>query len=265
MAMPRNSRALVILLAVLSTACASEDYAYFPTENATASLRGSPAADYAIPPAAPAGDVRIASYGIAALQSSDGSSEIKALHLRLSIADNSASPWTLDTRDQRVDLDGRGASAPAFASADQPGTPPPIVTVAPGGRRTVDLFFALPKDLWNAESLPAFDAIWRVSTGTQVVVERTPFERIALEEPAYGYDYAYDYPGPFWPYGYWYYDPAFVGGWGVVVRGPYWGHPYFHGWRHPYFWRGGVYRGGFHGGYHGGGFRGAGPHFGGHR
>jgi hypothetical protein len=267
--MPSKSLLGASVLAVFAAACVSEEYAYVPTENATVSLGGSPAARYAIPPGAPTGDVRIASYGIAKLESSDGSSELEALHLRLSIADNGARPWTLDTRDQRVDLDGRGSSAPAFASADHAGTPPPMVTVAPGGKRTVDLFFPLPRDLWNAESLPAFDAIWRVTTDTQVVAERTPFERVALEEPPYDEYAYYDYPGPFWPYGAWYYDPAFVGGWGVVVGGPYWGHPHFRGWGHPYFRRGGVYRGGFrggfHGGFHGGGFRGGGPHGGGHR
>jgi hypothetical protein len=235
------------LLAALFTvaACSSTEYAYVPAQNATATMGGEAAAAYSIPPNAPAGDVRIATYGVAELAPQNGDARhLDAIHLHLSVADNSDHPWSLDTRDQRLDLEGRGMSAPAFATADRSGQAPPLVTVAPGGKREVDLFFPIPGDMDGVSDLPAFDAIWRVNTGNQVVVERTPFERIALEAaPAYPPDY---YAVDAWPY---WYDPYYLG-WGVVPPAYWGGRPFYvHHWGHPHFWHGG---GGFHGGFHGG-------------
>jgi hypothetical protein len=168
------------------------------------------------------------------------------------LADNGATPWTFDTREQRVELDGRDVLAPAFASANA-GTPPPVVSVDRNGKRVVDLFFLLPADLQHADAIPEFDAMWRVTAGAGVIAERTPFERLAIE-PDYGayddWDYGGDYywGGPYWinpdfpyagvPFGYF--------GGGVAIH------------RSARFWHGGG-RGGLRGvGFHGGGGHGGG-------
>jgi hypothetical protein len=253
---------LTLLPALIATGCAAE-YAYVPTVNATSRIEGRVAADYPIPPAAPLGDLRVASYGVTEVASNDESRDaMSALHLRAVIENRSSAEWTFDTREQRVDLSGRGALVPAFASANG-GTPPPVVTIDPSGMRVVDLFFLLPQDLQGADELPAFDALSQVGTSAGLVSERTPFERLQVEPDGGGYD-DWDYgAGYYWGGPYWF-NPAF----------PYIGYPYgFFGGggiyihRSPRFWyggHGGFHRGGFRGGggFHGGGFHGG--HGGGH-
>jgi len=250
------SRVLRIVPLLVATGCAPQ-YAYVPTTNATATVQGRVAAEYPIPPSAPQGDVRIASYGMTEVTPQSAPGEVlRALHLRLVLADNGASPWTFDTREQRIELVGGGVVAPAFASANE-GVPPPVVTVARNGKRIVDLFFLLPADLQHAEAIPEFDALWRVDTGAGIVAERTPFDRLAVEPDYGGYD-AWDYGGEYyWGGPYWMnpdfasfgYSGGYLGG-GVSIN------------RSPHFSHGGGGRGG---GFHGGGFRGGGGHGGGHR
>lgn len=210
MRMPRLLSLASLLLAI---GCASE-YAYFPTTNATATIQGLVAAEYPIPPDAPQGDVRIASYGIAEVSPARNPHQtLRALHLRVVVANDSATPWTFDVREQGLDVAGRGLLAPAFSSASAGGQPP-LVTIDPKGKRVVDLFFVLPPDLQRASAIPEFDALWRVSTASGPIAQRTPFERL-LVEPA-------DY------YGYWDYGPGYY--WG----GPYWVNPAFAFGGYPY-------------------------------
>lgn len=99
-------------------ACSPVEYAYVPTTNAVATIHGRVAADYPIPPAAPQGDLRIASYGLTDVSPKGAPNQIqRALHLRVVLADNGATPWTFDTREQRVELQDHELMAPAFATA----------------------------------------------------------------------------------------------------------------------------------------------------
>jgi hypothetical protein len=70
-----------------------------------------------------------------------------------------------------------GRSRAAFVNADVAKLP--VVTIPPGERRAVDLFFPLPESLEEPEDLPAFDVIWRVRADRRTVARRTPFERLA--------------------------------------------------------------------------------------
>jgi hypothetical protein len=217
--------ALALSMSAALAACESQ-YSYVPTTSATAIVAGRVAADYAVPRDAPRGNVRVASYGIVEVTASSAPDEyLHALQLRLIIANHSDRPWTFDTRDQRLELEGRSMSGPAFVSANL-GSPPPLITIAPGGTRVVDLFFPLPTDLQDASEVPTFDALWRVDTGTVLASERTPFERLQVEPDAdYGpYDYGVnDYWGPPYWYNPLYPQYAFVGG--VVLSHHYIGHP----------------------------------------
>ncbi len=194
------SRSSMLALLALATACATE-YAYVPPAGIEEPMANRIAAEYAIPPEAPRGELQVASYGIVHVASQAAPDKyLHALHLRVILRNDGDQTWTLDTREQRVELDGRGQSAPAFASAN-PGAPPPLVTIPPSARRVVDLFFPLPADLQEASELPAFDAIWRVDVGAQPVIERTPFERLQSEPADYeAYDYGDEYywGGPYW-------------------------------------------------------------------
>ena len=207
-ARPLRLLGLVPMLAPLVASACAPQYAYVPTTNATVAAQGRITAEYAIPAGSPEGNVQIASYGTTDVTPQSAPKEkLRALHLRLILADNSATPWTFDTREQRIDLSGHGPLAPAFASASA-GTPPPVVTVDRGGKRVVDLFFLLPPKFQHAEALPEFDALWRVHAGATVAVERTPFERLAIDPAAsYGnldYGHGYYWDGPYWmnPEGY---------------------------------------------------------------
>jgi hypothetical protein len=195
------ARIISVLPLLVATACAPE-YAYVPTTNATVTAPGRIAAKYPIPADAPQGNLQITSYGMTDVTPRSSPGEIlRALHLRVVLTDNSATPWTFDTREQRVDLDGRGPLPPAFASANA-GTAPPLVGVDRSGKRVVDLFFLLPENLQDAESLPEFDAVWRVKAGTTVAARRTAFARLAVDPSASNgdldYGKGYYWEGPYW-------------------------------------------------------------------
>jgi len=226
---------------------------------------GTAAATYPIPRDAPRGNLRIASYGLVDIgPQTQSDKRIVALHLRMTLTNDSDRPWTLDTREQRVALEGFGTSVAAFASADA-GSAPPTITVPPKGKRVVDLFFPLPTQLQSQRTLPSFDALWRVQADDQVVSDETPFERMAVQPPA-THDPTYDYgPDYYWGPPYWYNpyyaDYGFVGG--IAIPPFYFGFPLYvhqhagyghfvhHGYYYggyPYYYRGYPY-GGYYGGY----------------
>src|SRR6516164_9185147 len=69
-------------------------------------------ADYAIPKENPHGDLRVTSYGlvdVGARDQSDQSHRVAALHLRMALTNDSDQPWTIDTREQRISLEGYGS------------------------------------------------------------------------------------------------------------------------------------------------------------
>ena len=156
-----------ILPALVVLAGCAHEYTYQPTEHATGSIGGHVAADYEIPPAAPQGDVRLASFGLGELAPAKGSDDSKpALHLRMVVSDNSSQPWTVDTREQKLDIQGSGLIVPAFSTTSEGNGGLPLVTVAPGSKRVIDLFFPLPPNQQSAGSIPEFDAIWNVHAGS---------------------------------------------------------------------------------------------------
>ncbi len=255
---------------------------------------GGVAADYPIPKDSPRGDLRIASYGLVDVgPQSQSDKRIQAVHLRMTVINNSDLPWTLDTRQQRIDVEGYGTSVAAFASANA-GSSPPTITVPAKGKRVVDLFFPLPAQLQKAEQLPALEAVWSVQTDDELVTDRTPFEQIAVQPPA-TYDATYDYgPDYYWGPPYWYNPyyaeygfgltfpfyfgygyPLYVhhhgyyghfahhGYYGYAHGGYYHGYPYggyYHGYSHGGYYRGYPYGGGYYRGYPGGYYRGGYPH-----
>src|SRR5579859_6393683 len=139
-------RTLILALALGAVACTTSDYVYEPVDHTSSRLEGVAAADYAIPPEKPTGDVRLATFGISDItpEGAPDGAKLKAIHLRFILANNGDATWTFDTREQRATLADRGESRPAFATADV-GDQPPLVEIMPKGKRTVDLFFPLPR------------------------------------------------------------------------------------------------------------------------
>jgi hypothetical protein len=221
------------------------------------------AADFMIPSDAPRGDLRVASYGLVDIGPQNKTEErASAIHVRMTLTNDSDVQWTLDVREQRIELGSYGTSVSAFASAD-PGSEPPLVTVAPKKRRIVDLFFPLPTALQKQDELPAFETLWRVHTGETIAEGRASFDKIAVRPPAVAaaYDYGPDYywGPPYW-YNPYYVDYGFVGG--FVFSPFYFGYPL---WVHHHDHYGHFYGGYGHGGYYGHGYYGhGGPYYGAH-
>jgi hypothetical protein len=197
-----------------------------------------PVSRYVIPEDKPEGKIRITSFGVVPLEPTGGGKASNALHVRIVLANEEGlKPWKVDTRELRLSLPGEGESRPAFVNTDA-GTPP-IILVPPGAERTLDLFYPLPAEVKDDEEVDEFTIRWAVTTGSGLIVRRTPFEdepamggpepysyrSVETSEPVYyesypdygyGYDYGYgDYwAGPYFSIGfgaypYWYYDPFY--------------------------------------------------------
>jgi hypothetical protein len=218
---------LWLAAALLTSACASGSYVYRPSEQATATLRGQPAARYALPPDAPRGDIKVASFGVARMElqvDTDNSEQIPTLQVRLVASNESDAPWKIDTRQLAVHIPGEQGRGPAYVNTDQGGLPE--VTVPPRGQRTIDAYFPLPESLRGARDVPQFDVSWQVTLPDRVVAQRTPFERFVVEERPYVNSYAGVgfYGSPIWsgPMGWgpvWWYDPLYAP-YGIGPRPP---------------------------------------------
>jgi hypothetical protein len=198
---PIRTLAFAALLAL--GGCSPEWYALDPAIGGTALVAGRPAAYYPVPTTAPRGGVQVVSLGSTQIQLPEGP-KIPVLQVRL-VIDNHDVPWTIDTREQYGSIPGEGTSRPALVAADADGAP--ILTILPGGQRTIDLYFPLPSGMNDVDDIAHFDLDWRVDTGREVVAQRTPFDRVRIVQgpgPAYppqtgtglGPFYWYD---PFWP------------------------------------------------------------------
>lgn len=198
------NRPLLCSLAALALAACAPSYVYLPEENATASIAGRAAARYAIPPERPQGDVRVASFGVSVVTPVNGTGAFNALHVRMVVSNESHQPWTLDTRNQLISIAHEGTSRPIYSNVDRGSQP--LVTIAPGDKRTIDLFYPLPADMQGAKRIPTFDVLWKVHTGARVIAERTPFQRLEVApELAAAGPYFFDYSwGP-----YLWYDPLY--------------------------------------------------------
>jgi hypothetical protein len=126
--------------------------------------------------------VRIATFGILELgaRGSTHMPMVRALHVRMILVNQGPRPWTIDTSAQHVTLAGFGDSRPAYAATDLDSTPP-MVTVPPNRRGTIDLFFPLPSTITNVSELPAFDAVWTVRTDARRVTDHSAFSSVRIE------------------------------------------------------------------------------------
>jgi hypothetical protein len=202
------------LLGALGLACSSHS-AYIPEQSVKGTLDGRTAASYPLPAASNSqGDLRIASYGISELDRK-GDDDAKAVHLRYAVSNHGNRPITLDLREQRIQLpDGRQITAAYASSSGQ--AMEPTVGVHPGTSRSVDLYFPLPPDLFDAKEPPSFDVVWRMHVDAQTISQITPFDKVTVD-PAVARQRAAE-EVMLSPNGYWY-DPV----WGPAVIGaPAW-------------------------------------------
>lgn len=261
-----------LFAALLATGCTQ--WTYFPVTAppaVTVEELGRRAASYPMPPASPHGYLRVIGYGIEKLSTEDA--DIPTLHVRLVAVDGAQVPWTIDTRQQSVELPF-GTEAPAFAIADGAGdaSQPPVVNLTTMAMRVIDLFFPVP-DGTSASDIASFRVHTVVHTDEGDASETTTFDRTSVSI-YYGMedaqleddDYAY-WDSPVW------FNEGFVGVRGMVVSHGWHGRVYAHPtvWgrssSHGGHWSGGGGRSGHNGsrGGHWGGHSGGGHSSGGHR
>lgn len=194
-----------------AAACAETPTYFYAPEAANLTRGNLLASETKIPPEQPRGSVEVASAGITEMSPRAGE-QVRALHVRMFV-DNDDDPetWTVDTRQQFVDLTGVGESAPMFARTDQKTLPG--VTIARRERRTLDLYYPLPAGVHDPGDLPAFDFLWQVTTPTRPITGRTHIERQEVVDPVVYSDVWMSGWGPYW----WWYDPMYP----HVYYGPY--------------------------------------------
>jgi hypothetical protein len=175
-------RLWLVLAGALLSGCAPE-YTYLPVTGAT--IAGSRVAvQYNLPnAAAPRGILQLVSYDVVEL-----GPDTRAIHVRAVVINNDTTSWTLDPREQSVEVAGTSEGARAQSRVIE-GHGPPLVTVPSGTKRVVDLYFDLPRDLWHLKHLPAFDLMSTVHTPDGPSTHRTPFQRFEVMQPP-------DYDGP---------------------------------------------------------------------
>jgi hypothetical protein len=206
---------LTAVAVACAAACGGGSYAYVP-EGATLRADGRPVTRIAIPPEQPRGEVRVESMGITSL---DGRSDrkIDVIHLRLAVGNDSDDrPWTIDTREQLLEIPGEGRSQAIFVSSDRDSMP--IVQVPRRDRRVLDLFFPLPATVDDEDDLAGFELLWQVNTGDRVVAQRTPFGRVSTEPPVQYSGSIYTGWGPYWWHDPFYSRHVFIHHRPIVIR-----------------------------------------------
>jgi hypothetical protein len=180
-----------ISIFALATLGACQSYAYAPVQLTSAEVGGRAAASYPLPPERPSGSITIATLGFSTLPERGSVTKRveRALDVRMLVTNQSDQMWKVDTREQRLEL-GNGALIPVvFAASDAGGAQ--IVTIAPGARRRIDVFFETPSTIQSEKTLPAFNVIWTVQTVAGNVTERAPFERVLTLPSRADYSRAY--------------------------------------------------------------------------
>lgn len=219
---PLRNKGLVSSLAIAAAALAGAGcesaYVYQPTEHATAQLAdsGLPAARYDIPVGNPQGVVTVGTLGVHHLENTIG----RHVAVRMIVRDNSDAPWSVDVQQQRVRFANGVVAAPAYVYGVDAGSS--VTTIPARGERSFDLLFPVPADLKVVD----YQLLWSVATPQQLVTERTPFRREAIDYgPAYAY---YDglYGAPYW---YGYSAVPWIGPGVVVGPGYYPSHHYYYG------------------------------------
>ncbi len=145
-------------------------------------------------------DVQRASYGVVDVRTAAGYAHpLHALHVRMIVRDPEASPWTLDVREQRIELAGHAEMAPTLAASNA-AAQLPVVTIASHETRVVDLFYVLPAELQQATAVPSFELLSSIHAGERVIAARTPYARLAAEPVQFDrWDYGPDeWAPPYW-------------------------------------------------------------------
>lgn len=195
-------RRLGLATSLLIASCADTPSYYYAPESADVTREGLATHVEQVPPETPQGTIEISTQGF-----THGNRADPALHVRMTVAnEGDATPWTVDVRDQVIEIPGVGQSAPQFANAGTQSLP--TITVGRRDRRVVDLYYPVPPNVRTIDDLTGFDFLWQVNTAQRPVSGRTKIDRKEVIEPA---DYYVASPGwgPYWWYDPWYPSVAY--------------------------------------------------------
>lgn len=198
-------RALLSIPIVLGASCVDVPAYYYAPEAANAMRAGLATHVEKIPHEEPQGTIEISTMGITTGQRGE-----KALHVRMAI-DNQGddTPWTIDVREQLVEVPGVGRSQPQFANAGVQTLP--TLDIPRRERRVIDLYYPVPPSVHDADDLGGFDFMWQVTTPKRTVSARTRIDRREVADPP-----AHVHVSAWAPY--WWYDPWYPR---VVYRAVY--------------------------------------------
>ena len=134
---------------------------------------------YSLPNSAqPEGKIEVFSKGVESIRTHRSESEMLTLHLQMivtnsNLAAKSGRTWMLDARSQVLKWTGDLQLRPALVQAEAVALP--LIEVRAGETETIDLFYAIPKQLQTRASLPAFEVEWQIQTARRLVIRTTKF------------------------------------------------------------------------------------------
>jgi hypothetical protein len=200
-------RTQMILIGALVAACTDTPVYYYAPEQAAVRRAGMPTRIEKIPPEAPQGTIAISSQGLTRGQRGE-----LALHVRLVVSnEGDDQPWSVDVREQMVEVANVGRSQPQFANAGIQSLP--TLSVARREQRVLDLYYPVPPGVEEADDLPGFDVLWQVDTGARAISGRAHIMRREVVDPPSTTIYASGW-GPYWWYDPWYprvvYRPIYI-------------------------------------------------------
>ncbi|HET9620819.1 MAG TPA: hypothetical protein VFP84_05620 [Kofleriaceae bacterium] len=166
-------------LVTLAVAGCATSYLYEPSAPSTW-LDGYPATTTQVPPEAPQGTVTATSFGI--LEITANGQPLEVVHARLVVInDGDATPWSIATADQQLELPGRAIERPMYVNTDAPANA--VIQVGQRERRVVDLYYGLPAGVHDERDLAGFQLLWKVTTPAREIASRTAFARVVREPP----------------------------------------------------------------------------------
>ncbi|SRR5258708_6420952 len=173
-------RTALLVLIVASGCVTTQPYVFRPTEAPNLTSENRAVARYVVPRALPRGEIFVTSDGV--VDKNEAGQPGPVLHVRATLFNVAGeAPWAVDIRDQLVSLPG-GAQLHASGVKTTVGGAP-ILTIAPGERVAMDLYFTLPDSQQSADRIPTFDFIWQVATDRKHAAGTVPFGRFDVDPP----------------------------------------------------------------------------------
>lgn len=156
-----SARILPIVAAAALGACGGSGAYQFHTDRPMVTVHGEE------------GAVKVASNGIVSLRVSGN--VVPAIHVRMLVDDADGRTFDVDTGEAHVRIPGGGGSSAMFVETGIRG---PTIAVGPGEERVIDLYFPLPRGVFDNGLLPSFDFMWSMRTPSQTLYRRTHFDRV---------------------------------------------------------------------------------------